>query len=178
MRRFSAIVIATLLLAAVAFAQPPAAQTRPRTSRSSTISPATGPPKESRSPAPWARRQDDHDSRESKWMDGGFFVVIHSNYKSGAMGNGTGTAFMGYDPQDKVYTYDEFNSSGEAVHAKGTVDGDTWTWTNDMKMGAQTGKGRFTEKILSPTSYTFKFEMSTDGTTWTRSWTVKTTKVK
>jgi hypothetical protein len=33
-------------------------------------------------------------------------------------------------------------------------------------MGAQTMKGRFTEKILSPTAYTFKFEMSADGTKW------------
>jgi hypothetical protein len=105
-------------------------------------------------------------NQESKWMDGGFFVVIHTDFKAAAMGNGTGTAYLGYDPQEKVYTYDEFNSTGEVVHAKGTVDGDTWTWTNDMKMGPQTIKGRFTEKILSPTSYTFKFEMSADGTKW------------
>ena len=103
---------------------------------------------------------------DSKWMDGGFFVVIRSEYKSASMGDGTGTSFLGYDPQDKVYTYDEFNSQGEAVHAKGTVDGDTWTWNSDMKMGPQTAKGRFTEKILSPTAYTFKFEMSQDGTKW------------
>ncbi len=105
-------------------------------------------------------------SEESKWMDGGFFVVIRSTFKGGAMGNGTGIAFMGYDPQEKVYTYDAFNSMGEVVHAKGTVDGDTWTWTNEMKMGPQTMKGRYTAKVLSPTSYTYKFEMSADGTKW------------
>ena len=105
-------------------------------------------------------------SEDSQWMDGGFFVVIRSNFKSAAMGNGSGIAFMGYDPQEKVYTYDEFNSMGEVVHSKGTLDGDTWTWTNDMKMGPQTMKGRFTMKILSPTSYTYKFEMSPDGTKW------------
>jgi hypothetical protein len=27
-------------------------------------------------------------------------------------------------------------------------------------------KGRFTEKIVSPTSYTYKFEVSPDGTNW------------
>jgi hypothetical protein len=27
-------------------------------------------------------------------------------------------------------------------------------------------KGRFTMKIVSPTSYTFKYEMSQDGTHW------------
>jgi hypothetical protein len=55
---------------------------------------------------------------------------------------------------------------GEAVHSKATVDGDTWTWVNEMKMGPQTIKGRFTMKILSPTSYGYTFEMSSDGTTW------------
>lgn len=105
-------------------------------------------------------------NQEGKWMDGNFFVVIHADFNAGAMGKGTNIAFLGYDPQEKVYTYDEFNSTGEVVHSKGTVEGDTWTWTNDMKMGPQTGKGRFTEKVLSPTSYNFKFEVSMDGTNW------------
>lgn len=103
---------------------------------------------------------------ENKWMDGGFFVVIHSSFTS-AMGNGSGIAFLGYDPQEKVYTYDEFNSYGESNHSKGTVDGDTWTWLSDVKAGPQTVKGRYTMKILSPTSYSYKFEMLPDGKAWT-----------
>jgi len=103
---------------------------------------------------------------ENKWMDGGFFVVIHETI-TGATGNGSGLAFLGYDPNDKVYTYDEFNSFGEATHAKGTVEGDTWTWLSDLKAGPQTMKGRFTMKIVSPTVYNYSFEMSTDGKTWT-----------
>ena len=102
---------------------------------------------------------------EAKWMDGGFFVMQNNSYKT-AMGDGTGMSFMGYDPQEKVYTYSEFDSTGETFQAKGAVDGDTWTWTSEMKMGPQTIKTRFTEKILSPSSYTFKFEMSPDGTNW------------
>jgi hypothetical protein len=101
---------------------------------------------------------------DSKWMDGGYFVVIHSQFKSASMGNGNGIAFLGYDADEKKYTYNEFNSQGEAVVSKGTVDGDAWTWIGDMKPA---GKGRFGEKILSPSSYTFKFEMSSDGTNWT-----------
>lgn len=100
---------------------------------------------------------------DSKWMDGGFFVVLHSQF-SGAMGNGNSIAFLGYDADEKKYTYNEFNSFGEAVVSKGTVDGDAWTWIGDMKQPA--GKGRFSEKILSPTSYSFKFEMSSDGAKW------------
>jgi hypothetical protein len=119
-----------------------------------------------------------HSDDHSEWMDGRFFVVLHSKSSGGGMPDGTSTAYMGWDPNDKVYTYDEFNSMGEATHSKATVDGDTWTWLNDMKMGAMTMKGRFTMKILSPTAYSYRFEMSTDGSNWTLVMDGKETKVK
>ena len=103
---------------------------------------------------------------EAKWMDGGFFVVLNSSFKSATSGTGTGLSVMGYDPREKVYTYQEFNSMGESFGAKGAVDGDTWTWTSELKMGPQTMKAHYIEKILSPTSYEFKFEVSPDGTDW------------
>lgn len=112
-----------------------------------------------------------------EWMDGGFFAISHSDFKS-AMGNGSGLAVMGYNAEDKVYTYDEYNSVGEAEHSKGTIDGDTWTWTSEEKMGGQTMKGRFVMKILSPTSYSFKYEMSQDGTNWTTAMDGTATKSK
>jgi len=56
------------------------------------------------------------------------------------------------------------------------VDGDTWTWTNDEKMGGQTIHGRFTVKILTPSSYSFKFEVSSDGATWSTVMEGKATK--
>ena len=98
-------------------------------------------------------------------MLGDFFVVFHGD-GTGPMGPIKTLAAIGYDSKEKAYTFDEFTSTGEHAKATGTVSGDTWTWTNDVKMGPQTMKGRFTEKILSPTSYTFKFEMSADGKTW------------
>jgi hypothetical protein len=104
-------------------------------------------------------------SEDNKWMEGGYFVVMHSEFKSGSMGSGTGIAFLGYDADEKKYTYNEFNSMGEATYSKGTVDGDAWTWIGDMKMNPP-GRGRFSEKILSPTSYTIKFEMSSDASNW------------
>jgi hypothetical protein len=112
-----------------------------------------------------------------EWMDGGFFMVMHSDMK-GPMGNATGTAFMGYNSDEKKYTYNEFNSMGQADAAMGTVDGDTWNWTSDEKMGGMSFKGRYTMKILSPTSYTFKFEMSQDGSTWSTVMDGKATKTK
>jgi hypothetical protein len=89
----------------------------------------------------------------------------HSEF-NGAMGKGAETSYMGYDSNDKMYTYDSFNTLGEADHAKGNVDGDTWTWQSETRMGSQTIKGRLTIKVLSATAYNFKFEMSPDGTTW------------
>lgn len=99
------------------------------------------------------------------WMQGAFFLVTHSDF-SGALGKGTETAYMGYDSSDNIYTYDSFNSLGEADHAKGNLHGDTWTWQSETRMGPRTMKARLTIKVLSPTAYHFKFEMSADGTTW------------
>src|SRR6266566_1939417 len=81
-----------------------------------------------------------------QWMDGAFFLVTHSEF-NGAMGKGAETSYMGYDGNDNV-------------------DGDTWTWQSETRMGSQTIKGRLTIKVLSATAYNFKFEMSPDGTTW------------
>jgi hypothetical protein len=101
-----------------------------------------------------------------EWMEGEFYLVCHANYKS-SMGNGVGLAVMGYSNDDKAYTYREFNSWGEFDDSRGKLDGDTWTWTSDEKMGGATMKGRFTIKMLSATAYNFTFEMSQDGSTWT-----------
>ena len=108
-------------------------------------------------------------------MDGGFFLTMHSEFK-GTMGSGSGMAYMGYDPDKKVYTYDEFNSMGEAEHSTGTVDGDTWTWNSEEHMGGNMVKARFIMKTLSPTSYTFKFEMSPNGSNWSTVMDGKATK--
>jgi Protein of unknown function (DUF1579) len=117
------------------------------------------------------------ETENNKWLDGGYFLAMNSDFKS-AMGNGTEVSYMGYNLEDKVYTYDAFSSMGEAEHSKGTVSGDTWTFTSDEKMGGQTVKGRFIMKILSPTSYTFKFDMSQDGTNWNTVMEGKATKNK
>jgi len=105
------------------------------------------------------------ENEKCEWMQGDFYLVCHSDYKS-SMGNGVGLSVMGYSADDKAYTYREFNSFGEFDDSRGTVDGDTWTWTNDEKMGGMTMKGRFTMKMTSATSYSFTFDMSQDGTKW------------
>ena len=177
MKRSLAILVATLLLAAVAFAQMGAPKPAPELKKLDYFL-GTWTSEGDAKPGPMGPGGKFSTSGNGKWMDGGFFLVIQSDFKSAAMGNAAGTAYMGYNADEKVYTYDEFNTMGENVHSKGTVDGDTWSWTNDMKMGPQTMKGRYSMKILSPTSYTYKFEMSPDGTKWDTVMEGKATKTK
>lgn len=101
----------------------------------------------------------------NEWMPGGFFLVLHSVGK-GAMGEMSELAVMGYDPEEKVYTYHAFNSMGEAEASKGSLEGDTWTWTSESKVEGKPIKTRFTLKEVSPTSYTFKGEIPAGDGGW------------
>lgn len=116
------------------------------------------------------------ETTHADWMEGNFFLVEHSEFDIAGMGKGKELAILGYDADRKVYTYRAFNSMGEAEESTGTVDGDAWTWTSDEHMGGQTMKGRYTMKVLSPTSYTMKFEVSPDGKQWTTGMEGKATK--
>jgi hypothetical protein len=113
-------------------------------------------------------------TEEVRWMEGGFFLVSHNKFSGGGMGDGAGIAIMGYDPDTKKFTYNEFNSWGEAGKSLGTVDGKTWTWYGEDKMG----KGKFTMNVTSPTTYTMQYDMSKDGNNWTTVITGTATKVK
>ncbi len=112
-----------------------------------------------------------------EWMEGNFFLIGHTQGSS-PMGNSKGLAIIRYDADAKNFVYQAYDSSGMVETATGNVDGDSWTYTSDEKMGGMTMKGRYSMKILSPTSYTFKFEMSQDGTTWATVMDGKVTKAK
>jgi len=49
---------------------------------------------------------------------------------------------------------------------RGTLRGDTWTYTDESMMGGQKVKSRVTIKELSPTKYTFKMEMQGSDGKW------------
>jgi Protein of unknown function (DUF1579) len=114
------------------------------------------------------------ETEKCDWMEGNFYLVCRLEFKSATMGNGSGISILGYSADDKAYTYREFNSWGEFGDSKGTLDGDTFSWTSDDKMG----KGRFIMKNLTPTSYNFSYEMSQDGAKWTLVMDGKATKAK
>lgn len=93
------------------------------------------------------------------WYAGRFALVCNSE---GQMAGATlkGLSIMGYDPGDKTYVYFETNSMGENAISRGTVDGDTWTWTGENKMNGQAIHTRFTLKRLSDDVASYKFEMA------------------
>jgi hypothetical protein len=127
---------------------------------------------------PWGMGGKFNSTDTTEWMDGDFFVVGHGAFKMPPElgGEGKETSFMGYDTDENVYTFDSFNSQGRRERSKGTVSGDTWTWTSSQVYAGQDIKQKMVIKIVSPTIYTMKFDISMDGTTWTPFMEAKMTK--
>lgn len=94
-----------------------------------------------------------------EWIANHFGVLCRSQGTM-PMGAVSGVSMIGYDPGEKTYTYTEINTLGEATISRGTVDGDTWTWTNDAKIGGKLMRQHFTMKVVSPDTATYKFEMA------------------
>jgi len=117
---------------------------------------------------PWGAGGKFISTSTTEWMPGNFFIESHSDFKMPPElgGDGKGTAIAGYDTDSNVYTRDEFSSQGRRENATGTVTGDTWTWTSTQIYSGQEIKQKLTMKVLSPTSYNVKLEISMDGTTW------------
>lgn len=102
-----------------------------------------------------------------EWFEGGFAVICRNEGK-GPMGPVKGIGIMGYDAAQKVYTYYGVDSTAMVMTSvpRGTVQGDTWTYTDESMMGSQTVKSRYVLKVLSPTSYSFKWETQGPDGKW------------
>jgi hypothetical protein len=102
-----------------------------------------------------------------EWFEGRFSVICRSEGRT-PMGPSKSIGILGYSPEEKVYTYygvDNTNMTMASV-PKGTVRGDTWTYTDEGMMGGQKFKSRVTIKELSPTAYTFTMEMQGPDGKW------------
>ncbi len=96
-------------------------------------------------------------TEHNEFFPGGFFLISHADVKS-PMGEGKSMATFGYDRREKSYTLNAINSMGMASSARGTVEGDTWTWNSDNVFGMPM-KGRFVIKEISATATTVKLEV-------------------
>lgn len=117
---------------------------------------------------PWGMGGKFTSNSSNQWMNGNFFLQGQNDFKMPPElgGEGKGAAFVGYDTEQNVYTLDGFNSQGRREAWKGTVNGDTWTWTGSQTYAGQEFQQKMTWKVLSPTSYSVKFEISMDGKDW------------
>jgi len=118
---------------------------------------------------PWGMGGKFTSTATSEWMPGNFFLQAHNDFKMPPEigGDSKEVSFMGYDTDQNVYTFESFNSQGRRESSKGTLTGgDTWTWTSSQNYAGQEIQQKMTIKVLSPTSYSMKFEISMDGKNW------------
>jgi Protein of unknown function (DUF1579) len=101
-------------------------------------------------------------SSTCEWFDGNFALVCHSDGKT-QTGSVKGLSVMAWDAAAKTYTYFSTNSLGQGGFSRGTVEGDTWTWSNETTMNGKPMVVRFTLKQASPDVATYKFEMGPPG---------------
>jgi hypothetical protein len=113
-------------------------------------------------PSPFGRGGNLSLAETCDWFAGGFSIVCHTE-TTGFMGDLKTLTVLTYDAEEKVYRLYEFNSVGWSSAAKGTVDGDTWTFDGESKMGGKLIKTRSTTKLPSPDSATMRSEASVEG---------------
>jgi hypothetical protein len=102
-----------------------------------------------------------------EWFEGKYSVVCRSEGKMPA-GPSKSIGILGYSPEEKVYTYYGVDNSNMTMASipKGTLEGDTWTYTDEGTMGGQKVKSRVVIKELSPTTYSFRMDMQGPDGKW------------
>jgi hypothetical protein len=102
-----------------------------------------------------------------EWFEGGFAVLCRGEGK-GPMGPTKALGILGYSTEEKAYTYFGLDNSPMAMATvpRGTMEGGTWVYNDEAKMGGKMVKSRYMIKETSPTSYTFKWEMLGEDGAW------------
>ena len=115
-----------------------------------------------------------------EWFEGGFAVICRGEGQS-PIGPGESIGIMTYNQDQKFYTYYGVDSSGMMSMTsipRGTVQGSTWTYTDESMMGGQKLKNRVTLEEVSPKEYTFKMEIQGADGKWMPVMESKSTKAK
>ncbi|HEX2250087.1 MAG TPA: DUF1579 family protein [Gemmatimonadales bacterium] len=102
-----------------------------------------------------------------EWFEGNYSVICRYE-GSGPMGPSKGIGILGYNPEEKVYTYYGVDNSSMNMASvpKGRVKGDTWTYTDEGTMGGKKFKTRVTIREVSPTEQSFRMEMQGPDGKW------------
>ena len=118
-------------------------------------------------------------SDSCEWFEGRFSVICRSEGTT-PMGPSKSIGILGYSAEEKVYTYYGVDNTSMTMASvpRGTVKGDTWSYTDEGMMGGNKFKSRVTIKELSPTAYTFKMEMQGPDGKWMPLMESKSTKAQ
>ena len=119
-------------------------------------------------PGPWGAGGKFTSTSINQWKPDGSALICQRKYSMPAEigGDGSATVTMSYDPASHSYAATETNSQRGTIVSKGTLTGDTWTWTSTANYNGMDIQQELTLKPISDTSYTLKFETSVDGTNW------------
>src|SRR6266849_4581625 len=129
-------------------------------------------------PGPWGPGGKTTWTETCEWFAGGFSVVCHSDSK-GPMGDSKGLFILGYNTEEKKYVYFGIESTmGNPETSKGAVQGNTWNWAGEGKMGGKMVASKFTIIEQSADTHTFKAEGSVDGGPWSVTMEGKSTRAK
>ncbi len=112
-----------------------------------------------------------------EWVLDGFFLRCTGDGKD-PVGEVKSIGLMGFDPENKVYTYYGADSRGMGMGGHGTLKGNVWTYTSTAKMKGKTMESRWVMTENSPTAYTFKWEMKDEKGNWATLAEGKSTKAK
>lgn len=112
-----------------------------------------------------------------EWILDGFFLRCTSEGKD-PVGEFKSMGLMGYDAENKIYTYYGADSRGMGIGGDGTLKDNVWTYTSTAKMKGKTIKSRWVVTDTSPAAYTFKWEMADDKGNWMTLAEGKSTKAK
>ncbi len=111
-----------------------------------------------------------------EWFAGGFQVICRGE-TTAPTGKATTLSIVAYDQETKEYTYYGIDSTGFSALARGTVKGDTWTYTWSGTVGGKPAKIVATMQT-SPSFYTGTTEAAFGGGPLAAFSTVKETRVR
>jgi hypothetical protein len=166
--------VALILCGATAFAQPPAPQPGAEQQNLATFA-GTWKMEGKMETSPFGPGGTMTGTETCRMFEGGWHLVCESS-GTGPFGAVKGHAIMTYDRNAKQYRYFAINNMADADLATGTKSGNVWTWTSKMDMGGKSMQSRFVITEESPTSHSYKWEMSEDGKSWKTVMSGKSTK--
>src|SRR5262249_34484496 len=100
------------------------------------------------------------------WFAGGFHLICRSEAIGGTGVAVKGQSIIGYDRDEKKYTFYFISSTGTAVSMRGTVGGRVWTWIGELRVRGGLMTARTTITDQSPIAYSFTMEGSFAGGPW------------